>query len=97
MAQAYSPGVLPDIELAADATAQALKDGSLQPRTLQGLGTLVLDEADLLLSFGYEHDLRQLQPLVSTDLHKCNISQAPMTQALQREALAHLTFAFTHS
>ena len=45
--------------------AQALKDGSLQPRTLQGLGTLVLDEADLLLSFGYEDDLRQLQPLVS--------------------------------
>ena len=44
--------------------AQALKDGSLQPRTLQGLGTLVLDEADLLLSFGYEDDLRQLQPLV---------------------------------
>ena len=43
---------------------QALKDGSLQPRTLQGLGTLVLDEADLLLSFGYEDDLRQLQPLV---------------------------------
>ncbi len=45
---------------------QALKDGSLQPRTLQGLGTLVLDEADLLLSFGYEDDLRQLQPLVRT-------------------------------
>ncbi len=44
-----------------------MKDGSLQPRTLQGLGTLVLDEADLLLSFGYEDDLRQLQPLVRPD------------------------------
>ena len=44
--------------------AQALKDGSLQARVLQQLGTLVLDEADLLLSYGYEDDLRQLEPLV---------------------------------
>jgi superfamily II DNA/RNA helicase len=56
---------------------QALKDGSLQPRTLQALGTLVLDEADLLLSFGYEDDLRQLQPLVRDVLRRGRNAQCP--------------------
>lgn len=35
---------------------------------LQQLGTLILDEADLLLSYGYEDDLRQLEPLVRKGL-----------------------------
>lgn len=45
--------------------ASCLRDGLLGPTTLQDhLQSLVLDEADLLLSYGYEEDLRQLAPLV---------------------------------
>jgi ATP-dependent RNA helicase DDX56/DBP9 len=45
--------------------AQLLSDGSLAPETLQQrLRTLVLDEADLLLSYGYEGDLQALAPRV---------------------------------
>ena len=45
-------------------SAQALKDGSLQARVLQQLVTLVLDEADLLLSYGHEADLQAIAPQV---------------------------------
>ena len=52
---------------------QALKEGRLRAQALQpdermrrpGLSTLVLDEADLMLSMpGYEEDLQALAPLV---------------------------------
>lgn len=50
---------------------QALKEGRLKPQMMQpheglrrpGLSTLVLDEADLILSMpGYDEDLQQLAP-----------------------------------
>ena len=56
-------------------TPQALREGRLRPQALQpdermrrpGLGMLVLDEADLMLSMpGYEEDLRAIAPLVRT-------------------------------
>ena len=52
---------------------QAVKEGRLRPSALQpdermrrpGLSTLVLDEADLMLSMpGYEEDLQAIAPLV---------------------------------
>ena len=52
---------------------QAVKEGRLRPSALQpdarmrrpGLATLVLDEADLMLSMpGYEEDLQAIAPLV---------------------------------
>ena len=54
---------------------QALKEGRLRAQALQpdermrrpGLSTLVLDEADLMLSMpGYEEDLQAVAPLVYT-------------------------------
>jgi len=54
---------------------QALKTGKLRPQVLQphepsrrlGLTTLVLDEADLILSMpGYDKDLQELAPKVSS-------------------------------
>ena len=54
---------------------QALKEGRLRAQALQpdermrrpGLSTLVLDEADLMLSMpGYEEDLQAMAPLVHT-------------------------------
>lgn len=53
---------------------QALKEGRLRAASFQpdermqrpGLSTLVLDEADLMLSMpGYEEDLQAIAPLVS--------------------------------
>ncbi|KAL4858273.1 DEAD-box ATP-dependent RNA helicase 16 [Chlorella vulgaris] len=45
--------------------AQALREGILTPRVLQErLQVLVLDEADLLLSYGYEEDVQALAPHV---------------------------------
>lgn len=43
-----------------------LPSAKLAPCVLPVLQTLVLDEADLLLSYGYEADLQLLAPLVST-------------------------------
>lgn len=46
--------------------AEALKGGFLSPATLAArLQMLVLDEADLLLSYGYEEDLQLIAPHVS--------------------------------
>ena len=54
---------------------QAVKEGRLRPSALQpdermrrpGLSTLVLDEADLMLSMpGYEEDLQAIAPLVQS-------------------------------
>lgn len=44
--------------------ATALREGWLTPAGLQGLTMVVLDEADLLLSYGYEEDLQALAPMV---------------------------------
>ena len=45
--------------------AAALREGFLSPATLQEhLQMLVLDEADLLLSYGYEEDLQLIAPQV---------------------------------
>ena len=45
--------------------AAALRDGALTPAMLAGrLQMLVLDEADLLLSYGYEEDLQLIAPQV---------------------------------
>lgn len=44
----------------------ALREGLLSPSTLQArLQMLVLDEADLLLSYGYEEDLQLLAQQVA--------------------------------
>ncbi|XP_051127012.1 DEAD-box ATP-dependent RNA helicase 16 [Andrographis paniculata] len=53
---------LPDILVSTPACVQTcLKKGILQAKALQeSLSVLVLDEADLLLSFGYEGDLKAL-------------------------------------
>jgi ATP-dependent RNA helicase DDX56/DBP9 len=44
--------------------AQALREGSLAGRVLGRLAVLVLDEADLLLSYGHEADLQAIAPQV---------------------------------
>lgn len=43
---------------------QALRDGTLAGRVLSRLAVLVLDEADLLLSYGHEADLQAIGPQV---------------------------------
>jgi hypothetical protein len=43
---------------------QALREGSLAGRVLGRLAVLVLDEADLLLSYGHEADLQAIAPQV---------------------------------
>lgn len=43
---------------------QALREGSLAGRILSRLAVLVLDEADLLLSYGHEADLQAIAPQV---------------------------------
>ncbi len=43
---------------------QALRDGALAGRVLSRLAVLVLDEADLLLSYGHEADLQAIAPQV---------------------------------
>ncbi|KAG6420463.1 hypothetical protein SASPL_116992 [Salvia splendens] len=53
---------LPDIVVSTPACVQTcLKNGTLQAKALQeSLSVLVLDEADLLLSYGYEDDIKAL-------------------------------------
>lgn len=41
-----------------------MREGAVAARTLGGLAVLVLDEADMLLSFGHEGDLQAIAPLV---------------------------------
>lgn len=48
------------------ARLQALKEGALAGRVLSRLAVLVLDEADLLLSYGHEADLQAIAPQVRT-------------------------------
>ncbi|BFI39941.1 hypothetical protein AXG93_3569s1110 [Marchantia polymorpha subsp. ruderalis] len=54
----------PDVVVATPARISVcIQNEILQPSALQhSLSTLVLDEADLLLSYGYEDDLRKLAP-----------------------------------
>ena len=78
---------------------QALKEGRLRAQALQpdermrrpGLSTLVLDEADLMLSMpGYEEDLQALAPLVpSSPAQPCLqcSSLSPMQLSVQYIAL----------
>lgn len=83
--------ILPRFEL--ECAPQALKEGRLRAASFQpdermrrpGLSTLVLDEADLMLSMpGYEEDLQAIAPLVS--LHACllvvlysQVKEAPLS------------------
>ena len=69
--------------------AQALKEGRLRAQALQpdermrrpGLSTLVLDEADLMLSMpGYEEDLQAVAPLVTPSI--TSLFQKPLRTAL---------------
>ncbi|XP_057784403.1 DEAD-box ATP-dependent RNA helicase 16 [Salvia miltiorrhiza] len=57
---------LPDIVVSTPACVQTcLKNGILQAKALQeSLSVLVLDEADLLLSYGYEDDIKALTAYV---------------------------------
>ncbi|KAG6423507.1 hypothetical protein SASPL_113905 [Salvia splendens] len=57
---------LPDIVVSTPACVQTcLKNGTLQAKALQeSLSVLVLDEADLLLSYGYEDDIKSLTAYV---------------------------------
>ncbi|XP_047952213.1 DEAD-box ATP-dependent RNA helicase 16-like [Salvia hispanica] len=57
---------LPDIVVSTPACVQTcLKNGTLQAKALQeSLSVLVLDEADLLLSYGYEDDIKALTAYV---------------------------------
>lgn len=64
--------------------AQALVDGSLSAGVLAGrLHTLVMDEADLLLSYGYEEDLRALAPQVPRSC-QCLLMSATSSEDVQR-------------
>jgi hypothetical protein len=51
--------------------ATALREGWLTPAGLQGLTMVVLDEADLLLSYGYEEELQALAPMVGGAARVC--------------------------
>ncbi len=64
--------------------AQALHDGSLTARVLSTrLHTLVLDEADLLMSYGYEEDIAALAPLVPRAC-QCILVSATTNEDMQR-------------
>lgn len=64
--------------------AAALGDGSLSAGVLAGrLHTLVLDEADLLLSYGYEDDLRALAPQVPRSC-QCLLMSATSSSDVER-------------
>lgn len=64
--------------------AQLIGDGSLQGALLQQrLQTLVLDEADLLLSYGYEGDLQALAPLVPRSC-QCLLMSATTSDDVER-------------
>ena len=71
---------------------QALKEGKLRPQILQpqeglrppGLSTLILDEADLILSMpGYDEDLQAIAPKVSTSRLQASLMQSFARLCLQ--------------
>ncbi|KXZ52784.1 hypothetical protein GPECTOR_8g172 [Gonium pectorale] len=64
--------------------AAALRDGLLPPGLLSSrLAVLVLDEADLLLSYGYEEDLQLLAPQVPRSC-QCILMSATCSEAVER-------------
>lgn len=67
--------------------AKAVKEGALLGRTLAALAVLVLDEADLLLSYGHEADLQALAPLVP---RSCQVLLMSATSSADLERLQAL-------
>ncbi|MEW5299598.1 MAG: hypothetical protein WDW36_002597 [Sanguina aurantia] len=64
--------------------AEALKGGFLSPATLAArLQMLVLDEADLLLSYGYEEDLQLIAPHVPRSC-QCILMSATISDDVER-------------
>lgn len=59
--------------------AQALREGSLAGRVLSRLAVLVLDEADLLLSYGHEADLQAVAPQVRAPVSRFGFGCRPAT------------------
>lgn len=71
--------------------AKALQDGSLKAADLAtNLKMLVLDEADLLLSYGYEADLKALIALVP------RAAQRMLMSATASEEISHLASLLLH-
>lgn len=72
--------------------AQALREGVLTPHMLEErLQVLVLDEADLLLSYGYEEDVQALAP------HVPRSTQCLLMSATSSEDVDRLTKLVLHS
>lgn len=67
--------------------ATAIKDGGVSGRTLASLAVLVLDEADLLLSYGHEADLQAFAPLVP---RSCQVLLMSATSSADLERLQAL-------
>lgn len=64
--------------------ATLIRDGALPARLLEGnLVSLVLDEADLLLSYGYESDVAVLAPLVPRSC-QCMLMSATTSEDVDR-------------
>ncbi|KAG2498899.1 hypothetical protein HYH03_003090 [Edaphochlamys debaryana] len=64
--------------------AAALREGLLPPSALSSrLGVLVLDEADLLLSYGYEEDLQLLAPQIPRSC-QCVLMSATVSADVER-------------
>lgn len=64
--------------------ATLLKEGGLTQKTLDdNLRTLVLDEADLLLSYGYEEDIKELAPRIPRAC-QCMLMSATTSDDLDR-------------
>ena len=71
---------------------QALRDGSLNARLLATrLHTLVLDEADLLMSYGHEDDVAALAPIVP------RTCQNILMSATDNEEMQRLTQVVLHT
>ena len=71
---------------------QALRDGSLTARMLASrMHTLVLDEADLLMSYGYEEDIASIAPLVPRTCQNILVS------ATSNEEMERLTQLVLHT
>ena len=64
--------------------ATLIRDGALPARLIEGsLVSLVLDEADLLLSYGYENDVAALAPLVPRSC-QCMLMSATTSEDVDR-------------
>ncbi|KAG6433534.1 hypothetical protein SASPL_105148 [Salvia splendens] len=84
---------LPDIVVSTPACMQTcLKNGSLQAKALQeSLSFLVLDEADLLLSYGYEDDIIALTAYVPKSCQCLLMSATARLQATTPDRMASAT------